>query len=193
MTKLNKPKFKGFAYEDESKPLITTAYFDGYGFGDRLLEGVIFKAEIANEGASMVVTFLNPDGEYEKGLNQNKWLAEAAQYAQDCPDCFCDTPNLHGEDVTLITADPPKPAPKPFTVPIHRAADLFKPKDTVESVGNELYDILEKELKNVLPAEQFERVCKQIIATSMKFQKIGQQNAMQATTQVIKEQLFNRR
>lgn len=92
-------KFKGFSYDDPSKPLADTAYFDGYNFGDTLLEGVMFKAEIKDNG-TMAVSFVNPHGEYEKGLNQRKWLKEAKEYAEE-NDIFLSQPD-NGEDLVLV-------------------------------------------------------------------------------------------
>jgi hypothetical protein len=88
--------FKGFSYEDGR--IVSTAYFDGYNFGDRLLEGVSFKAEVAD--GKMAVSFTNPNGKYEKGLNQSYWLEKAQEFAAN-HDIFSELPNLRGEDLAL--------------------------------------------------------------------------------------------
>jgi hypothetical protein len=90
-------KFKGFSYEDGR--IIKVAYFDGYGFGDRMLEGVPFKAEVTKDG-KLKVSFAEPDGAYEQGLNRKKWEKEALEYAET-EDMFSDSIDLRGEDVAL--------------------------------------------------------------------------------------------
>lgn len=90
------PKFKGFSYEDGR--IVSTAYFDGYDFGDRLLEGVSFKAEVVD--GKMTVTFTNPNDKYERGLNQSYWLEQAKAYAEE-HDIFNETPDLRGVDLAL--------------------------------------------------------------------------------------------
>ena len=101
MPKAKRPTFKGFSYADETKPLVKVAYFDGYAFGDRMLEGVSFKAQIDADG-HMSVAFTNPDGRYEQGLNQKKWLKDALAFAEE-HDIFCEQSNLRGEDLALET------------------------------------------------------------------------------------------
>lgn len=101
MPKAKRPTFKGFSYEDSTKPLVKVAYFNGYDFGDTLLEGVSFKATIDDNG-HMSVAFTNPDGGYEQGLNQKKWLKEALAFAEE-NDMFFESPTLSGEDLVLET------------------------------------------------------------------------------------------
>jgi hypothetical protein len=91
---------KGFSYDDPSKPLVKVAYLDGYLFGERMLEGVVFKFEITPHG-KMKASFLNPNGIYEQGLNQKKWLKDALAFAKE-HDIFDDSPTLDGEQVLLI-------------------------------------------------------------------------------------------
>ena len=94
-------KFKGFSYEDGKT--VSVAYLDGYNFGDKLLEGVSFKCEINDEG-ELTASFTNPEGSYEKGLNQKKWVKEAQAYAVD-NDIFSEKPDLTGEDLFLEPVD----------------------------------------------------------------------------------------
>ena len=91
------PKFKGFSHDDGT--LEKKAYFDGYGFGDKLLEGVAFCAEINDDG-DLVVSFVDPYGPYERKLNQPELLKEALEYALT-EDVFCDSPELIGGDLML--------------------------------------------------------------------------------------------
>lgn len=95
-------KFKGFSYDDPSRPMISTAYFDGYSFGDRLLEGVMFRATCEN--GNLVVSFVSPNGEYERLLNQQHWLVEAQKFAEG-NDIFSDKSDGMGEDVALEMAE----------------------------------------------------------------------------------------
>lgn len=72
-------KYRGFEKEDGT--ILKVAYFDGYAFGDRLLEGVMFKATVTKGKLSVEPC---PDAErYLKDLNRKKWLKEALQYAKD--------------------------------------------------------------------------------------------------------------
>ncbi len=88
--------YKGFSYEDGR--IVNVAYFNGYDFGDRMLEGVPFKAEVIN--GELRVSFAYPKGRYESGLNQDKWLKEALEYAQD-NDTFFERATLDGECLYL--------------------------------------------------------------------------------------------
>lgn len=65
---------------DDDNKEYTVAYFDGYSFGDRLLEGVIFKAELLPDGFLEVSTAPR-SASYMKSLNENKWLEEALAFA----------------------------------------------------------------------------------------------------------------
>lgn len=63
--------------------------FDGYAFGDRLLEGVIFIGEL--DAKSRAVISISPDCKsYFRDLNQKKWLTEAKKYLEgtDIVSCF---------------------------------------------------------------------------------------------------------
>lgn len=94
-------RFKGFSYNDPNEALIPVAYFDGYNVDERILENVPFKAEINEEG-KMIVSFANPNGQYEKGLNQAHWLPMAQRFAEQY-DIFNNDISLHGVDVALET------------------------------------------------------------------------------------------
>ncbi len=66
--------------------------FDGYDFGDRQLEQVMFKASI--EDGKVVVNTVDDwsKNSYLKGLNKKHWLKEAKEHQADldvatCPNC----------------------------------------------------------------------------------------------------------
>jgi len=53
---------------------------DGYAFGDRLLEGVMFKIK-AKDGV-LTAEVMPRSAAYFEHLNKEKWLAEAVRYAE---------------------------------------------------------------------------------------------------------------
>ena len=99
-----KIKYRGFEKEDGT--IIQTAYFDGYHFGDRLLEGVMFKVTVTEKGKLEVEPC--PDAEdYLKDVNRKKWLGEAKKFAKDMFengfDSFCnEQADGQGEDLNAI-------------------------------------------------------------------------------------------
>ena len=70
--------FDGF--EDEDGNLTNIAYADGYWFGDRLLEGVMFKYEISPSG-ELSAAFMEENA-YTMQLNREFWLSAAREYAE---------------------------------------------------------------------------------------------------------------
>lgn len=58
------------------------AVFDGYSFGDRLLEGVMFKAWIDENDEIQVEPVPGNEG-YLSDLNMGKWLKEAKTFAEE--------------------------------------------------------------------------------------------------------------
>jgi hypothetical protein len=92
-------KFKGFEREDGT--LAKLAFFDGYNFGDRLLEGCKFCARIEEDG-TMTITVCESCKGYLAGLDAKKWLREALQYAQQC-DIFAEAEE-GGDDLVLLPA-----------------------------------------------------------------------------------------
>ena len=89
-------KYKGFDYEDGT--IVNEAYFDGYAFGDRLLENVTFKATIKN--GKLIVSVVESSRQYFSNLNQKKWLKAAKDYAKQ-NDIFFDT-EKGGQDLCLV-------------------------------------------------------------------------------------------
>lgn len=68
-----------------------TVRFDGYAFGDRMLEGVCFLADIDEtdpESIEIENVRIAPDcdDEYWKELNTKKWLKLATRYVCDSID-----------------------------------------------------------------------------------------------------------
>lgn len=90
-------KFKGFKKEDGT--IVKEAWFDGYPFGDRVLEGVMFKATIGDSG-HMSVTIAPSCAEYFSNLNEKKWLKEAVDFAMDS-DMFQERED-GGEELELV-------------------------------------------------------------------------------------------
>jgi len=99
-------KFKGFGDYETGKVETNVAYFDGYAFGDRILEGVMFKAEIDAKGI-MYVSFVDDSktDPYLCQLNENHWLENAAEYAEH-NDEFCVDPSGSGDVVDLLEVNP---------------------------------------------------------------------------------------
>lgn len=77
------------------------AKFDGYSFGDRMLEGVMFVATIEEDKTLSVA--IDPDSaDYFSDLNEKKWLKEALNFALT-NDMF---EGMDGtEDVSLLRTD----------------------------------------------------------------------------------------
>jgi len=57
---------------------------DGYGFGDRLLEGVMFK--VFYRDGKLTAEVMPDSANYFNDLNTKKWLAACVQYVQDMED-----------------------------------------------------------------------------------------------------------
>ena len=94
-----RPKFKGFDYEDGR--IVKVAYFDGKDIGDRILEEVMFKVEVQDDG-TLNVSVVPSSAEYFSTLNEQKWLKAALEFAEG-NDVFCET-EKGGEDLCLLPA-----------------------------------------------------------------------------------------
>lgn len=94
------------AYTDESEENATEVdalYLDGYGFGDRLLEGVPFKITVEN--GELKASCLD---KYQKGIQWKYWEEVCVQHAlQD--DCFSTTADLDNDDgfIEFAEGEPP--------------------------------------------------------------------------------------
>jgi hypothetical protein len=67
-------------FDDEAGNKYQTAYIDGYAFGDRMLEGVVFACTLDAEGY-LTVQFQDHECSYVQKLNQDYWLECALSYA----------------------------------------------------------------------------------------------------------------
>tara|TARA_Y100000310_G_scaffold338627_1_gene428781 strand:+ start:3337 stop:3654 length:318 start_codon:yes stop_codon:yes gene_type:complete len=75
----------------EEVPFTGTIEFDGYPFGDTLLEDVRFLADVESGILDIHTVRIHPEDEdYFKDLNTKKWLREAVAHTKD--PCF-----LHSE------------------------------------------------------------------------------------------------
>ena len=90
-------KFKCFDFEDGRETNV--AYFSGYPFGDRLLEGVMFKATVLPDG-KLAVEVAPKSKSHMSGLNEKHWLEEAKRWAEQ-GDFFSERED-GGEDLLLI-------------------------------------------------------------------------------------------
>lgn len=70
-------------YRETNEIEITENIFvvDGYSFGDRLLDGVLFEVEFKDDKV-VSVKVEEESEDYFDNLNQEKWLREAKRYAQ---------------------------------------------------------------------------------------------------------------
>lgn len=71
---------------------ISHVLFDGYSFGDRLLEGVMFKAFIKENAIAVDSVDEWETDPYLIGLNKEHWMEEALDFAKkndiaECPNC----------------------------------------------------------------------------------------------------------
>jgi len=89
---------KAFDFEDGRTTQV--AYLDGYAFGDRLLENVIFRCELLPDRRLQVSVTPRCQKYFEK-LNQKTWLQAALTYAIGT-DTFCETETGHGEDLGYV-------------------------------------------------------------------------------------------
>lgn len=93
--KSKKPIAKCFDYEDGSTT--QTAYINGYYFGDRQLEGVMFKCVLDDKGF-LVISTDEDSVPYMSTLNENYWLGAALHFAEG-NDIFCDNNSGSGEEL----------------------------------------------------------------------------------------------
>lgn len=109
-------------YCEFCKKELPYALVDGYNFGDRLLEGVMFKVEHRNEGPNCIGVEESSEA-YMKGLNWEHWKKKCEEYCEDldiaqCPDCH--------DDIDFIIYSPDDKKPKPvFVGKSISAQDLF--------------------------------------------------------------------
>lgn len=71
--------------ENDNRISIDKAFVDGYNFGDRLLEGVIFQISLTEDKNDIIVKCGDDYLQYFESLNTKKWLKEAKKYVLECP------------------------------------------------------------------------------------------------------------
>lgn len=75
-------KFLSFVPEEENSfKSCEFAYLNGYDFGDRLLEGIIFKFEVTKDGNSLEASVIPKHTDYFNTLNTEYWFEQAVRYA----------------------------------------------------------------------------------------------------------------
>lgn len=79
MNEIISKKFVAHCFVDDNGKKYKTAFFDGYPFGDRLLEGFLFNAKLLPDGRLKVSVPKNDY--YFNQLNKEMWLKKALQYA----------------------------------------------------------------------------------------------------------------
>lgn len=77
----------------DTKESVNVGGIDGYNFGDRLFEGVLFTVEVLPDKRGFRVSSKPEDYDYLKTLNMNRWMYEAADSAatMDCLDYGIDS------------------------------------------------------------------------------------------------------
>ena len=78
---------------------------DGYHFGDRLLEGVMFKVTI-DENNEIKVELEPGSKDYCEGLNMVKWMKEAKEFAEEIDVLSHPDPDKRSEQDVWIEETP---------------------------------------------------------------------------------------
>lgn len=109
---------------------VKEAYMNGYWFGDRLLEDVIFKVAVNAAGDDIIIEC--SDGlDYFNDLNTTKWLKEAKKHLMEFPDDLSITPDCSQTcEVELINHPGIKNRPTPIPVQIKSSSI----KDVLDSI-----------------------------------------------------------
>ena len=90
--------------------MVSTAYLNGYHFGDRLMEGVSYGVKVNSNGD--LETFIPKSSQdYMDDFNCKKWLDRAEEYAKN-NDIFFETEGLSGEELELVSIGKRKPKSK---------------------------------------------------------------------------------
>ena len=83
-------------FECENCGVVKSVLIDGYGFGDRLLEGVMFRVTRSKGGKWSVTVEPEWEDYMSKNLNTKIWLDKCLEYIEDpdvggsigeCPKC----------------------------------------------------------------------------------------------------------
>lgn len=96
------------------------AYLNGYAFGDRLLEGVPFKVEVAADGTALNVEIAPTGEDYFSGLDTEGWLSQATEHARE-EGWFYDCEDLRKATIAnIVLYDTAKPhTEQTFDCPEH--------------------------------------------------------------------------
>ena len=68
-------------FKNEKGEIVDKVFFDGYPFGDRLLEDVTFQATIKDNKVKVEIT--KDCANYFSDLNQKKWLGIAKNWVEE--------------------------------------------------------------------------------------------------------------
>lgn len=109
----------------ESCGEVQSCQIDGYSFGERTLEGVMFEVKINRQGKP-TLSVTDSCRDYFATLNQKMWLSRGKEYLAGadeiggiCPLCGKRRVDLVDESKT------PPPTVQPRKLPLKRASDLF--------------------------------------------------------------------
>ena len=91
--------------------LVRKASFDGYEFGERVLEGVMFDAVLDDKG-KLTVSVQPIHKEYFSTLNQKKWLAEARDYVYEADVLNCGSCSQE----CMVQVEGRNPSPPPIRI-----------------------------------------------------------------------------
>ena len=96
--KLKSEKPVARCFEDGDGFETQVAFIDGYGFGDRLLEGVMFRLELLPD-KYLEVSTAPKSASYMKDLNEARWLKAALASAIDDDDGMFSEKERGGRDL----------------------------------------------------------------------------------------------
>jgi len=78
--------------DDSTYEEVDELYLDGYGFGDRLLEGLVVKVTLNDEGTELQIT-----ADWPKGIDSEYWIPQALSHLKDI-DNLSTSPDLDDDD-----------------------------------------------------------------------------------------------
>ena len=111
----------------ETNKEINKAYIDGYQFGDRLLEGVIFEVTVNKTGKDVNIKCVD-GADYFNDLNTKKWIKEAKKAAlwnEGESLSFDKSCRYAGEVVLRDISKPPMKKPTPIIIEANSGDDLL--------------------------------------------------------------------
>jgi hypothetical protein len=88
--------------DDSTYEEVDELYLDGYGFGDRLLEGLVVKVTLNDEATELQIT-----ADWPKGIDPEYWVSQALSHIRDI-DNLSTSPDLDNDDGFIdfeITSD----------------------------------------------------------------------------------------